>query len=146
MDLTYDMVPIRQLCDIERAVNGKIYPKGTCYFKLLAVDDDVDQLEACGEIESRYCAMIPHDGIDHDYLYLCVCKEFPVFLRRYRTTINLQFNAFDHFLIPWHRDPATRAYASKAIRMVDDEIKRVNAMIKEEKELKKWYLEKMMAQ
>ena len=146
MDLTYDMIPIRQVCDVERAVGGKIYPKGTCYFKLSAVDDEVDQVEADGEIESRYCVMVPHNGIDPDYLYVCVGREFPIFLRRYRTTINLQFEAIDHFVIPWHRDPATRAYTVQAFRMVDDEIRRVNAMVEEEKQLKKWYLGKMMAQ
>lgn len=129
---------------MERAVPGKIYKAGTCYIKLSAVDEFVGQIKTDSEIESRYAAIEPQEGTDTDYLYIAVNKEFPEFLRRYRTTINLQFDTLKYFELDWHDGKEQQEYVVKQIENIDREIKILERQIAEEKELKKWYLSKLL--
>lgn len=144
MNLKCRRININELCTVERAVSEKIYKAGTCYIKLSAVDDFVGQIKTDSEIESRYATIEPHEDIDTDYLYIAVDRAFPEFLRRYRTTINLQLDTLRYFELDWHDDKGQQEYVVKQIKNIDREIKILERQITEEKELKKWYLEKMM--
>ena len=135
---------ITELCNVERAVSGKLYKAGSCYIKLSAVDEFVGQLEEQGEIDSRYAVIEPKEDLNTAYLYIAIKRKFPEFLRRYRTTINLQFSTLKHFAIDWHRDERTQEYVANAIGAVDREIDLIEDQIAREKEIKRWYLKKMM--
>lgn len=135
---------IYDLCTVERAISGKTYKAGTCYIKLSAVDEAVGQIKEPGEIASRYAAMEPKDDIDTDYLRIAIEKAFPDFLYRYRTTINLQFDTLRCFEIPWHTEPEARRYIADAFRRIEREQQSLAKLIEEEKQMKKWYLDKMM--
>ena len=135
---------IMDLCNVERATTGKKYKAGSCYIKLSAADDFVGQIDQDGEIESRFAVFEPKGQINTDYLYITVQRSFPEFLRRYRTTINLQFDSLKHLSVCWHRDEETQKFIVKAITTVNDEITLIEKQIKEEQELKRWYLAKMM--
>lgn len=134
---------IRELCTVERAATGKKYKAGTCYVKLSAVDDFVGKIEAPGEIDSRFAVFEPLEGIDAEYLFLTVSRSFPDFLRRYRTTINLQFDTLQHFTVQWHDDAETRRDIVEKQAAIAREIWLVEAQIEREKQAKKWYLAKM---
>lgn len=68
---------------------------------------------------------------------------FPDFLRKYRTTINLQFDTLNFFEIPWHEDRNMQQYVVNAFNVVNNEIQTISEQIEHEKQLKKWYLRKM---
>lgn len=145
MNLKCKEVYITDLCNVTRAAIGKRYKAGSCYIKLSAVDDFVGQIVQDGEIESRFAVFEPKGQINTDYLYVTVQRSFPEFLRRYRTTINLQIDALKHFSICWHQDEETQKHIVRAIAEVNDEIALIEKQIKEEQELKRWYLAKMMS-
>lgn len=95
-------VNIFEICKVERAVAGKIYTAGSCYVKLSAVDEYVGQLKNDNTLDTRYAVFEPNEGICADYLHIAICNKFPEFLRKYRTTINLQFETLKHFVLDWH--------------------------------------------
>ena len=131
-------VPITELCNVERAETGKIYKSGSCYIKLSAVDEFVGQIKEAGTIDNRYAVMEPIGETNTDYMYIAIVRSFPEFLRRYRTTINLQFQALKNFTVIWHENEKEQQYVVETMK------KMVEEQIKEEKEIKRWYLGKMM--
>lgn len=62
-----------------------------------------------------------------------------------QTTINLQFSTLVNFILDWHDNEKDQRYIVEQIRMIDNEIEMIERQIDNEKQLKKWYLEKMMA-
>ena len=144
MKLQCKKVNIMELCQVERAVPGKIYQAGSCYVKLSAVDEAVGQIEKDGEIDSRFAVFEPKARINTAYLFIAIERKFPEFLRRYRTTINLQFDTLKHFVLDWHEDEKAQEYVVESIKAVNKEIALVEKQIKEEREVKRWYLAKMM--
>lgn len=144
MNLQYRQIHITEICNIERAVTGKTYKAGSCCIKLSAVDDYVGQLQKPGAIDPRYAVLEPKEEINADYMYIAICRSFPEFLRKYRTTINLQFNTLKRFEIRWHDDREIQKYIVNALKTVEKEINLVEDQIEHEKEVKRWYLEKMM--
>lgn len=136
-------INLSEICTVERAIPGKTYKAGTCYIKLSAVDEEVGQIHEQGEISERYAAIEPKDDLNTDYLYIVINHEFPEFLRRYRTTINLQADALKHFTVYWHENVKEQAYIVESIKTVQKRIDQVKSMIDKEKEVKKWYMTKM---
>ena len=135
---------IMELCRIERAIRGKKYKKGTLMIKLSAVDETVDQLERAGEIESRYAALEPLDGVDPDYLYITVCRSFPDFLRKHRTTINLKLEELKHLTLDWHKSDEAQRFMVEMMKVMDRELEEEERLISRAQEVKRWYLVKMM--
>lgn len=143
MNVQCRCVNLQDLCTIERAKSGKIYRAGTCFVKLSAVDEFVGQLEAAGEIDSRYAAIEPKKEMNLKYLHIAINRKFPEFLRRYRTTINLQENTLKHFVIEWHDDERLQEKIVKEIDEIEREIKLIERQIDCEKEMKRWYLSEL---
>lgn len=135
---------ISDLCLVERAKPGKPYKSGTCYIKLSAVDEFVGQLQEAGEIDSRYAVFEPIGDLNAEYLYIAICRKFPEFLRRYRTTINLQADTLKHFVLDWHEDRETQREIVRMCNVIQREIDIVERQIAVEKEMKRWYLSEMM--
>ena len=144
MKMQCKKINVNEICNVERAVSGKIYKAGTCFIKLSAVDESVGQIREPETIDSRYAALEPKADINTAYLYIAISRAFPDFLRRYRTTINLQFDTLKHFVIDWHDDQDAQAYVVDQISTVDRDIEYWENMIEREKEIKRWYLSKMM--
>ena len=143
MNVQCRCVNLQDLCTIERAKSGKTYRAGTCFVKLSAVDEFVGQLETAGEIDSRYAAIEPKKEMNLEYLYIAINRKFPEFLRRYRTTINLQENTLKHFAIQWHDDERMQEKIVKEIDEIEREINLIERQIDCEKEMKKWYLSEL---
>lgn len=144
MEMRCRQINISDLCLIERAKPGKTYKAGSCFVKLSAVDEFVGQLKKSGEINSRYVVFEPIREIDAEYLYIAILRKFPEFLRRYRTTINLQVDALKHFRLDWHENDETQKEIVKMYDTIQREIDAVERQIANEKEIKRWYLAKMM--
>lgn len=67
-----------------------------------------------------------------------------------RATKRLVFNGkymgtLVNFILDWHDNEKDQRYIVEQIRMIDNEIEMIERQIDNEKQLKKWYLEKMMA-
>ena len=135
---------ISELCLIERAKPGREYKSGSCFVKLSAVDEFVGQLQTAGEIDSGYAVFEPTGDLNAEYLYIAICRKFPEFLRRYRTTINLQADALKHFVLDWHEDRETQREIVKMCNAIQREIDIIERQIAVEKEMKRWYLSEMM--
>lgn len=145
MDMTCKPKNINELCHVERAVSDKTYKAGTCFVKLSAVDEFVGQLQHPDIIDSRYAALEPKDDtLNNKYLFLAINRKFSEFLRRYRTTINLQVDTLQHFIIDWHDDTQAQRYIVQHINMINDEMTHTERQIEIEKEIKRYYLKKMM--
>ena len=144
MNLNTRKINIYDICDVERAVSGKEYKSGSCYIKLSSVDESVGQIKDKGLIYQRYAVFEPKDEINTDYMFIAIERCFPEFLRRYRTTINLQFGTLKHFQIDWHDNEDAQKYVVENMKMIDDEISLLKEQIQLEKEQKRWYLKKMM--
>ncbi|MDD6447483.1 MAG: hypothetical protein PUF87_06350 [Ruminococcus sp.] len=134
---------ITEICDIEKAIVGKIYKEGTCYVKLSAVDEFVGQINKPQEINNRFAVMEPIVPVNHKYLYIIICKAFPEFLHKYRTTINLQFETLKQLKVQYHSDREMQEKTVKLISTIDTEINSVKAEIEGIKKIKKWYTGKM---
>ena len=59
LNMQCEKITIIDICNVERAIPGKIYKAGSCYIKLSAVDEFVGQLKEPGEIDSRYAVLEP---------------------------------------------------------------------------------------
>ena len=134
------VINITKVCDFERAIDKKIYPIGSCYIKLSAVDEFVGQINDAGRIDSRYCVFIPKDGVNTDYLFIAISRSFPKFLCKYRTTINLQIDVVSKFELNWHEEKEVQSYIVKAMKKIQKEIELTEMQIEHEKNQKKYYL------
>ena len=144
MNLNTRKINIYDICNVERAVSGKEYKAGSCYIKLSAVDESVGQIKDKGLIDTRYAVFEPKDEINSDYMFIAIERCFSEFLKRYRTTINLQFEALKHFQIDWHDNEDVQKYVVENMKMINGEISLLEEQIQLEKEQKRWYLKKMM--
>ena len=145
MKIQCRQINIQDLCLVERAKPGKVYKAGSCFIKLSAVDEFVGQLQRAGEIDSRYAVIEPIGELNKEYLYIAIQRKFPEFLRRYRTTINLQADTLKYFMLDWHEDEETQRKIVKICSTIQTEIDIVERQIAGEKEIKRWYLAQMMA-
>lgn len=136
-------VPISRLCTVERAINGKTYPKGTCYVTLSAAHDTVMQLAENGPIESRYAALTPLENVDGDYLKIVLDRAFPRWLMAHRTGINLQFAELSTLTVEWHERKKDRRAVVENTRMVDKLLANESQTIDELKKLKSFALIRM---
>ena len=118
-DMTTRMVPVTELCDVERARVDRTYPAGTCYVTLSAAHDTVMQISEDGHIETRYAAIVPRDGVDAEYLKVVLDRTFPRWLAAHRTGINLQFGELASLLVEWHDDPGARREVMDAVGRLD---------------------------
>lgn len=144
-DLTTRIVPITELCEVERAKADRMYPAGTCYVTLSAAHDTVMQIDEDGHIETRYAAIVPHGDIDTDYLKVVLDRAFPRWLAAHRTGINLQFGELPTLMVEWHDDTNTRRDVVSAVRRLDELADMESRTIEGLKTLKQYLTIRMFA-
>lgn len=142
-DLTVRVVPISELCDIERARTDKTYPAGTCYVTLSAAHDTVMQIHEDGPIETRYAAIVPRDGVDADYLKIVLDRAFPHWLQSHRTGINLQFGELATLMVEWHDSLETQRDVVNAAKRLDELANMERRTVDSLRELKQYLLLRM---
>lgn len=109
-------------------------------------DSTVSLLENDGEIETKYAAVTPKVECILYYFHVAVERAFPEFVRKFATTINIQFEALKDFRLMWHYDIAEQEKVVKIIRTLDREIELVKEQIAKEKTIKKIYMSHMFPQ
>lgn len=55
-------------------------------------------------------------------------------MRKYRTTINLQFETLKHFVLDWHEKEEEQRYVVNAVKAVDNEIELTEMQIEKERD------------
>lgn len=142
-DITTRMVPITEICIVERAKADRTYPAGTCYVTLSAAHDTVMQIGEDGPIETRYAAIVPRDGVDTDYLKIVLDRAFPHWLQSHRTGINLQFGELPSLCVEWHSSPDAQRDVVMAVKRLDGIAEMERKTVDSLKELKQFLLLRM---
>lgn len=141
--MTARLVPITDVCEVERAKEGKTYPAGTCYVTLSAAHDTVLCLSEDGMIESRYAALIPRDGAETDYIKVVLDRAFPRWLESHRTGINLKFEELATLYVEWHDSRKQRREVVEASRRMDELMEAERKTVEGLKGLKSYMLLRM---
>jgi hypothetical protein len=141
--MTARLVPITDVCEVERAKEGKTYPAGTCYVTLSAAHDTVLCLSEDGMIESRYAALIPRDGAEADYIKVVLDRAFPRWLESHRTGINLKFEELANLYVEWHDNRKQRREVVEASRRMDELMEAERKTVEGLKGLKSYMLLRM---
>lgn len=141
--MTARIIPVTDVCKVERAKSGKTYPVGTCYVTLSAAHDTVLQLDEDGQIESRYAAIIPQGGTDADYLKVVLDRAFPRWLESHRTGINLKFEEIASLCIEWHDDLKQRRAVVEVEKSARELMKAESETIEKLKDLKNYMMLRM---
>ena len=141
--MTARLVPITDVCEVERAKEGKTYPAGTCYVTLSAAHDTVLCLSEDGMIESRYAALIPRDGAEADYIKVVLDRAFPRWLESHRTGINLKFEELATLYVEWHDNRKQRREVVEASRRMDELMEAERKTVEGLKGLKSYMLLRM---
>lgn len=132
---------IKKLVDVasyERAITGKVYPRGTTLIQISATRGQTIYLDNARKVESHYVAVIPEE-VDPYYLYIVITKAIPDFCRRYQTGLNIQAKSFDAMEVEIHDLPTQRIVAAKYKAMEEAE-KKIEKEIKSLEEIKKYML------
>lgn len=141
--MTAKLVPITDVCEVERAKEGKTYPAGTCYVTLSAAHDTVLCLSEDGMIESRYAALIPRDGAEAGYIKVVLDRAFPRWLESHRTGINLKFEELATLYVEWHDNRKQRREVVEASRRMDELMEAERKTVEGLKGLKNYMLLRM---
>lgn len=141
--MTSRLIPITDVCCVERARDGKMYPAGTCYVTLSAAHDTVFRLTEDGTIEPRYAALVPRDMANADYIKVVLDRAFPRWLESHRTGINLKFDELASLFVEWHDDRKQRCEVVEASRRMDELMVAERRTIDGLKELKNYMLVRM---
>lgn len=141
--MTARLVPITDVCEVERAKEGKTYQAGTCYVTLSAAHDTVLCLSEDGMIESRYAALIPRDGAEADYIKVVLDRAFPRWLESHRTGINLKFEELATLYVEWHDNRKQRREVVEASKRMDELMEAERKTVEGLKGLKSYMLLRM---
>lgn len=141
--MTARLVPITDVCEVERAKEGKTYPAGTCYVTLSAAHDTVLCLSEDGMIESRYAALIPRDGVEADYIKVVLDRAFPRWLESHRTGINLKFEELATLYVEWHDNRKQLREVVETSRRMDELMEAERKTVEGLKGLKSYMLLRM---
>lgn len=141
--MTARLVPITDVCEVERAKEGKTYPAGTCYVTLSAAHDTVLRLSEDGMIESRYASLIPRDGAEADYIKVVLDRAFPRWLESHRTGINLKFEELATLYVEWHDNRKQRREVVEASKRMDELMEAERKTVEGLKGLKSYMLLRM---
>lgn len=140
---------LKDIAIIERAVKGKLYPKGSPLIALSASMEankgGITNLKEEGEVESRWAVILPLDNnVNPLYLYYVMLNEYDEFYQKHNTGINLQIGELDYFIIWIHEEEQDRLDVMNAMKLLDEEEEVEEQMVDELKKMKKYLVSQML--
>ena len=87
---------------IERAKNGKKYPKGSTLIQVSATQGNVEYLKEDSEVDGKFAVITPNNRINPKYLNIMVNRNIGRFLSRYQSGLNIQIADLKHMEIEIH--------------------------------------------
>lgn len=88
--MNYKIKNLEDVATFERAKNGKVYPKGTTIIQVSATKGEVKYMANDGNVEPKYVAVIPKEGINAAYLNIMISKNINEFINKYKCGLNIQ--------------------------------------------------------
>lgn len=132
-----------EVATIERAVKGKVYPAGVTLIELSATSGAFLWQSAEGEVEPRYAVLIPKDGINKRYFYEVIGACFPKWYHKYKTTMNIQIEALNHFEVRILDDRNLQNQVALILQNLDNQIQEAAQEYTSWLGVQKYYLDGM---
>ena len=140
---TYECVKLEDVAEYARAKEGHVYPRGSSTIQISATNGQIDYLEYPQTVESKHVVIIPQAGINSKYFNYVLQKNIDVFVRKFKTGLNIQEQEIGKFPIELH-DSETQKAVAKMLNYVDEEEKRRREEVDVLTEFKKTLLNQMM--
>lgn len=136
---------INDVANVYRSRPGERIPIGSSIIRLSANDGSVEYAEKEKEGAQGYVVIEPCEGILPKYLFFAIQKEMPKFLARYKTCINLKFDALKYLKINVQEKEKQRDIVDM-FEKVDLVIKREEEIVDRLEKVKRWHLKKMFVE
>lgn len=142
------MRSVTEIATVERAVAKKIYPAGTTLIRMSAVkgymeDAVLKYVEEPGEIDSKYCCIVPDETIIRPrILFELIGTALDEYMHTYVSGINIQAKDFKFLEIPV-TPMAEQIELEKQLNRLDEEEKQTQKLITALKDFKAIMLDHM---
>lgn len=142
------MRSIVEIATVERAVAKKIYPAGTTLIRMSAVkgymeDTVLKYVEEPGEIDSKYCCIVPNENIIRPrVMFGLIGTVLDEYIHTYVSGINIQAKDFRFLEIPV-APMAEQIELEKQLNRLDEEEKQTQKLITALKDFKTIMLDHM---
>lgn len=142
------MRSIVEIATVERAVAKKIYPAGTTLIRMSAVkgymeDTVLKYVEEPGEIDSKYCCIVPNENIIRPrVMFGLIGTVLDEYMHTYVSGMNIQAKDFRFLEIPV-APMAEQIELEKQLNRLDEEEKQTQKLITALKDFKTIMLDHM---
>lgn len=142
------MRSIVEIATVERAVAKKIYPAGTTLIRMSAVkgymeDTVLKYVEEPGEIDSKYCCIVPNENIIRPrVMFGLIGTVLDEYIHTYVSGMNIQAKDFRFLEIPV-APMAEQIELEKQLNRLDEEEKQTQKLITALKDFKTIMLDHM---
>lgn len=142
------MRSIVEIATVERAVAKKIYPAGTTLIRMSAVkgymeDAVLKYVEEPGEIDSKYCCIVPNENIIRPrVMFGLIGTVLDEYMHTYVSGMNIQAKDFRFLEIPV-APMAEQIELEKQLNRLDEEEKQTQKLITALKDFKTIMLDHM---
>lgn len=142
------MRSIVEIATVERAVAKKIYPAGTTLIRMSAVkgymeDAVLKYVEEPGEIDSKYCCIVPNENIIRPrVMFELIGTVLDEYMHTYVSGMNIQAKDFRFLEIPV-APMAEQIELEKQLNRLDEEEKQTQKLITALKNFKTIMLDHM---
>lgn len=121
--LNRKLIPLSEVCTMERAKKGRRYPKGCTIIPLSAAGPELIRfLDENVEVDTRFAVVIPKTGVNDYYLYIAIRNAADKFFWQYQSGINLKYEILvKYFKIMFHEDRQTQDRIAREIRTIAEE-------------------------
>lgn len=142
------MRSIVEIATVERAVAKKIYPAGTTLIRMSAVkgymeDAVLKYVEEPGEIDSKYCCIVPNENIIRPrVMFELIGTVLDEYMHTYVSGMNIQAKDFRFLEIPV-APMAEQIELEKQLNRLDEEEKQTQKLITALKDFKTIMLDHM---
>lgn len=140
---TFECVQLEDVAEFGRAKEGHVYPRGSSTIQISATNGQIDYLEYPQTVESKHVVIIPQAGINPKYFNYVLQKNIDVFVRKFKTGLNIKEQEIGKFPVELHGSETQKAVA-KMLNYVDEEERRRQEEVDALTELKKTLLNQMM--
>lgn len=143
-------VGLYDIADVERAVNGKIYPAGTVYIQVSACrkagrEQFMETAEA-GTLESKFAVILPKVPTAPGYLRVALENGAEEFMRKYvGSNINIQPDNFKFFRLGWHDKVEDQKRVADILGAMEDHIHATERCLESLSKTKNFFLDKVMS-
>ena len=139
---------LTDICDVDRAKKGTIYPAGTIYVQVSAYHSYTDAiwelLAEPSELAGKYAVVVPKVDIIPAYLVHALEAQTAEWRTRFiGDAINISMDLFKCLFVAWHEDIEEQKQVLESFAVVDNMLKLVEKQIALEKEAKKYFMAKM---